>query len=90
MSTKQPLPNQCDMLHPIYGKDDCCLCKANKKIIDLTSEVVESNSKSYKAGQESRQDEIDLLQSIINDKDIAIADLKSLVEMWKSKWDSVV
>lgn len=38
---------------------------------------------AFKAGQESRQDEIDLLQSIINSKDVAITDLKSLLELAK-------
>ena len=31
MSTKQLLPNQCDLLHLVYGKQDCCLCTAKEK-----------------------------------------------------------
>lgn len=32
MTAKQLLPNQCDYLHPFYGVDNCCLCKANEEI----------------------------------------------------------
>ncbi len=38
---------------------------------------------SFKAGQQSRQDEIDLLHTIVADKDVAIIDLKSLLELGK-------
>jgi len=35
MSAKTLLPNQCDLLHSFYGPDDCCLCKANQRIVEL-------------------------------------------------------
>ncbi len=39
MSAKALLPNQCDVLHSIYGRDDCCLCKANAMIQELKWEL---------------------------------------------------
>jgi hypothetical protein len=36
VSAKQPLPNQHDLLHPFYGPENCCLCKAQA---DLAAEV---------------------------------------------------
>ncbi len=35
MSTKALLPNQCMPLHIIYGEDDCCLCRAHRRIREL-------------------------------------------------------
>ena len=39
MSNKQLLPNQHTPLHFIYGKDDCCLCRAQSRIAELEREV---------------------------------------------------
>jgi len=39
MSAKQPLPNQHDLLHPFYGTNNCCLCKAEQRIEQLEEEV---------------------------------------------------
>lgn len=36
---------------------------------------------SFKAGEESRQDEVDLLQSMFNSKGVAIVDLKSVLKL---------
>jgi len=38
---KQLLPNQCDLLHPYYGTDDCCLCKAKQEIEELKKVIEE-------------------------------------------------
>jgi len=44
MSTKIPLPNQHDLLHPFYGANDCCLCKAEERIKELERKVMELES----------------------------------------------
>jgi len=36
---KTLLPSQCDLLHLVYGPHDCCLCQANKRILELEAEV---------------------------------------------------
>ena len=41
MTVKTLLPNQCDYLHPFYGADNCCLCKANLEIEQLKKRVLE-------------------------------------------------
>lgn len=33
------LPNQCNILHPIYGPQDCCICQANARITELEAEI---------------------------------------------------
>ena len=45
MSAKALQPNQCTPLHWIYGKEDCCLCRANKRIEELEAEVPRLNPK---------------------------------------------
>ncbi len=39
MSAKTLLPNQHNYLHPFYGQENCCLCKAEFRIRDLEKEV---------------------------------------------------
>lgn len=39
MSAKQLMPNQCAVLHPIYGVQDCCLCNRNDEIDLLKSDI---------------------------------------------------
>jgi len=39
MTVKQLLPNQCDLLHHVYGENDCCLCEAKHKIEELEREI---------------------------------------------------
>jgi len=39
MSTKCLLPNQHTPLHLLYGRDDCCLCRAQKEIDDLKNKI---------------------------------------------------
>lgn len=41
MSAKTLLPNQCDLLHPFYGQDNCCLCMANVRIAELEKKIEE-------------------------------------------------
>ncbi len=41
MAAKQLLPNQHDYLHPFYGADNCCLCKAEFRIQELEREIAE-------------------------------------------------
>jgi len=44
MTTKMLLPNQCALLHPIYGQDDCCLCKANQRIAELETAIKQAKA----------------------------------------------
>ena len=39
--TKALMPNQHDYLHPFYGTDNCCLCKAELRIQELERQVKE-------------------------------------------------
>jgi len=39
MSAKQLLPNQCDLLHLVYGQPNCCLCGAKLKIDELEEAI---------------------------------------------------
>lgn len=39
MSVKALMPNQHDYLHPFYGEDNCCLCKAEARIKELEEKV---------------------------------------------------
>ena len=41
MTAKTLLPNQHDYLHPFYGADNCCLCKAEQRIIELEQKIIE-------------------------------------------------
>ena len=41
MVAKQFLPNQHDYLHPFYGEQNCCLCKAESRIKELEEKVAE-------------------------------------------------
>ena len=45
MSTKTLLPNQHVPLHFLYGRDDCCLCNAQKEIDRLKTENQELKNK---------------------------------------------
>lgn len=38
--TKYLMPNQHDLLHPFYGKNDCCLCKAESRILELEKQTL--------------------------------------------------
>ena len=42
---KQLTVDQCLVLHPIYGQNDCCLCKANQQIKELEAKVKELEAK---------------------------------------------
>lgn len=33
------MPNQCDVLHPIYGVHDCCLCNSRVNVGELKSDI---------------------------------------------------
>lgn len=37
--TKCLLPNQCAVLHLIYGQCDCCLCNALARIKELETQI---------------------------------------------------
>ena len=52
MTAKQLLPNQCDYLHPFYGADNCCLCKANLEIEELRKRVLELEAKQCLKNEE--------------------------------------
>jgi len=39
MAAKQGPLNQCDILHPIYGLDNCCLCGAKSEVNQLKSDI---------------------------------------------------
>jgi len=39
MTAKQMLPNQCDLLHPFYGPDNCCLCREKAEVQLLKAEI---------------------------------------------------
>ena len=41
MTAKMLLPNQHDYLHPFYGADNCCLCKAEQRIKELENRIAE-------------------------------------------------
>ena len=45
MTTKQLLPNQCDYLHPYYGAENCCLCKANARIAELEAQLAKDEAR---------------------------------------------
>jgi hypothetical protein len=38
MATKQLLPNQCNILHPVTGADKCCLCAERAETARLRAE----------------------------------------------------
>ena len=37
--TKVLLPHQCELLHLVYTKEDCCLCKSNERIRELEQKL---------------------------------------------------
>ena len=39
MSAKQLLPNQCNILHPVTGVENCCLCAERAETMRLRAEV---------------------------------------------------
>lgn len=41
MATKVLLPNQHDYLHPFYGAENCCLCKAEWRIQELEKRITQ-------------------------------------------------
>ena len=45
MSAKILLPNQCMPLHFIYGREDCCLCRAKIEIEELKAEMQKLSDK---------------------------------------------
>ena len=45
MSAKMGPLNQHDYLHPFYGEDNCCLCKAESRIQELERKVAELTEK---------------------------------------------
>ena len=73
------LPNQCTPLHFIYGKDDCCLCRAETRIKELEEEVKELKNKvSGKPIKEARLEEE---RSMTRQEEIKSGILKILVNV---------
>ena len=52
MSAKQLLPSQCDILHQYWPVNECCLCKANERIVELEKQVAELRDKEQIAVEE--------------------------------------
>lgn len=56
MATKYLSPIQCNVLHPIYGIENCCICQANIRIKELQEQLalkdreIEEYKQSLKKG----------------------------------------